>query len=177
MTSSSYRAVSTENLLALPEEAFAPLLPRPRIVMGDSGDSGDDYFPPGQYLNLIQDGGPGGTRSVPDIEMHASRPDDSGCVSRHRQRHLAGQQMRCSCHQLQRAPSRDSVRSAHNTDVLVVAPSSYRWVGTLLVVASSSYRWVGTLLVVASFLVQVSRDPPRGGPFLVQVSMGGPRPC
>lgn len=120
----AYRAVSTENLLAPPEEAFAPFLQRPRIVMGDSADSNDSLLgPPGQYLNLTHEL-PGGTRSVPDIEMHArdTRHENSG----HRgQRHLMSH-VRCSCSHLPRASSKESVRSFQNNEILVVAPSSYR---------------------------------------------------
>ncbi|KAF2346302.1 hypothetical protein FHG87_022942, partial [Trinorchestia longiramus] len=125
-SSQSYRAVSTENLLAPPEEAFAPLLPKPRIVMGDSGDSGDSFLGPpgGQYLNLSQDQ-PGGTRSVPDIEMHArdSRLHTASEARGHR--NVLGA-IRCSCSHLPRAPSKESIRSVQNNEVLVVAPSSYR---------------------------------------------------
>lgn len=120
----SHRAVSTENLLAPPEEVFTPLLPKPRIIMGESGDSGDSLLgPSGQYLNLYHDP-PGGTRSVPDIEMHArdTRPDGP---STRAPRNVMGH-VRCSCSHLPRASSKESVRSVQNNEVLVVAPSSYR---------------------------------------------------
>ncbi|XP_018018569.1 uncharacterized protein LOC108675095 [Hyalella azteca] len=125
----SYRAVSTENLLAPPEEAFAPLLPKPRIVMGDSGDSGDSFLGPsggGQYLNLSHEP-PGGTRSVPDIEMHATRmhASSSSAGGSRGHRNVMGH-VRCSCSHLPRAPSKESIRSVQNNEVLVVAPSSYR---------------------------------------------------
>ena len=140
---SASRAASTENLLLPPvEEGFAsaPRLTRPLITMGESGDSGDSMMvslnvysgsvslgppaTPGRCSALNNASTGDGTRSVPDIELHAR---DTNVKPEARGYRLMPPHGRCSCTNLPRAPSHESIRSAQGmSEVMVVAPTSYR---------------------------------------------------
>ena len=136
------RDASTENLLLPPvEEGFGPhsRLTRPLITMGESGDSGDSMMvslnvysgsatlgPHSRCTTLINPSPGDGTRSVPDIELHA-RDTTSSNKPEAKGYRLMPPHGRCSCTHLPRAPSHESIRSVQGmSEVLVVAPTSYR---------------------------------------------------
>ena len=127
---SDSRATSTDNLLAPPPLDEGARGQQPLITMGDSAESEDSagpmigfYHSPGRCMSLTS-GEPseaGATRSAPEIEMHIR----CGSETRTGYKLLAP---RCSCSNLPRAPSHESIRSVKESaaDLLVITPSTNR---------------------------------------------------